>query len=89
MEKWKMIMMVAVFAVWISAAAYAGGSAYGVARNDAWNRLCTDGCVGVDNCMGTMEGDCAIVDADCARRDGSVDVGGSTDSLRAVRSRQD
>ena len=85
MEKWKMIMMVAVFAVWISAAAYAGGSAYGVARNDAWNRLCTDGCVGVDNCMGTMEGDCAIVDADCARRDGSVDVEGSTDSLRGIR----
>lgn len=84
MEKWKMIMMVAVFAVWISAAAYAGGSAYGVARNDAWNRLCTDGCVGVDNCMGTMEGDCAIVDADCARRDGSVDVEGSTDSLRGI-----
>ena len=80
-----MIMMVAVFAVWISAAAYAGDSANGAARNDAGNCLCTDGCVGVDNCMGAMEGDCAIVDADCARRDGSVDVEGSTDSLRGIR----
>ena len=77
--------MVAVFAVWISAAAYAGDSANGAARNDAGNCLCTDGCVGVDNCMGAMEGDCAIVDADCARRDGSVDVEGSTDSLRGIR----
>ena len=77
--------MVAVFAVWISAAAYAGDSANGAARNDAGNCLCTDGCVGVDNCMGAMEGDCAIVDADCARRDGSVDVEGSTASLRGIR----
>ena len=72
MEKWKMIMMVAVFAVWILAAAYAGDSANGAARNDAGNCLCADGSADVEDSVCTVD---AV---------GFADIEGSTASLRGM-----
>lgn len=71
MEKWKMV--VAVFAVWISAAAYAGDSANGAARNDAGNCLCADGSADVEDSVCTVD---AV---------GFADIEGSTASLRGIR----
>ena len=65
--------MAAVFAVWISAAAYAGDSANGAARNDAGNRLCTDGSADVEDSVCTVD---AV---------GFADIEGSTASLRGIR----
>ena len=65
--------MAAVFAVWISAAAYAGDSANGAARNDAGNCLCADGSADVEDSVCTVD---AV---------GFADVEGSTASLRGIR----